>query len=632
MRESPPPAALSAVRRVHRHALLWFVVANFVLANGIGHGYIRTAGGEAWSSRWWFVNEALFDQLATGCLALGALLLLLVQVGSSPLPVRVLAAATFTTVQAFLYVDQLIFSFFKFHINGLVVNVLTTTGGWESMHIAPAEIRQFVVVGLGLLLAEFAGFGVLVRVCRPRTPATLSVTKRWGVLLAVTVCAALADRTVYALSDLHNDRETTRSARLLVPLYQPLTIKSLAGRLGGDANAASLHFEQAKPTDLLKYPLHPLHTKAPAVRPNIVWLVLDSWRYDSFNAETTPEMWALGARSQVFERQISGGNCTRYGIFSMFYGIHGNYWQNVLNWRQGPVLMSRLKELDYRIRVLSSSTLQFPEFRETVFVDVPQDIRDQWTEPTSRSRDRAMIDDLQSFVASSPAGQPFFAFLFFESTHAPYDFEPDSAIYRPYVENFRYTAMTDERNREPIRNRYLNAVHYVDGLVGDAIKSLDREGRMADTLVILTGDHGEEFHEHGYWGHNGAFTPEQVHVPMVIYVPGAEPRHIERRTEHQDLPPALLGMLGVESPTSDFAQGRPIFDDEPEPFQVSCSWDECALLDDDGALVFGTEVYNASETSVLDDDYKELKNPRTALQRRQPELVRLVSEMSTFNQ
>jgi len=35
---------------------------------------------------------------------------------------------------------------------------------------------------------------------------------------------------------------------------------------------------------------------------------------------------------------------------------------------------------------------------------------------------------------------------------------------------------------------------------------------------------------------------------------------------------------------------------------------------------------------VLDDDYKELKNPRTALQRRQPELVRLVSEMSTFNQ
>ncbi len=37
---------------------------------------------------------------------------------------------------------------------------------------------------------------------------------------------------------------------------------------------------------------------------------------------------------------------------------------------------------------------------------------------------------------------------------------------------------------------------------------------MESTVVIITGDHGEEFYEHGYWGHTSAYSPEQVKVPL----------------------------------------------------------------------------------------------------------------------
>ncbi len=42
-------------------------------------------------------------------------------------------------------------------------------------------------------------------------------------------------------------------------------------------------------------------------------------------------------------------------------------------------------------------------------------------------------------------------------------------------------------------------------------------------FAILFLDHGEECYEHGIWGHNGAFTPAQVHLRLVSHVPWMAP-------------------------------------------------------------------------------------------------------------
>ena len=78
---------------------------------------------------------------------------------------------------------------------------------------------------------------------------------------------------------------------------------------------------------------------------------------------------------------------------------------------------------------------------------------------------------------------------------------------------------------------------------------------MQNTIVVVTGDHGEELLEHGRWGHGSAFVDEQIHVPLVMRIPGQSARVIETVTSHLDIVPSLLPAFGVTNPPADYALG-----------------------------------------------------------------------------
>src|SRR5437867_1748538 len=85
------------------------------------------------------------------------------------LAVRVVGALLFTLLHAFLYVDSRIFGLFKFHFNGLVLNVLFTPGGWESMEL-PAWDVATAIAGLAAVFGlELFGYTMLIR-WAPRGP------------------------------------------------------------------------------------------------------------------------------------------------------------------------------------------------------------------------------------------------------------------------------------------------------------------------------------------------------------------------------------------------------------------------------------------------------------------------------
>src|SRR5262249_46461244 len=148
------------------------------------------------------------------------------------------------------------------------------------------------------------------------------------------------------------------------PFFQPFTLATFARR------HPEVGSSEARGADgLVHYPKAPLRFDPTGRRPNIVWIVLDSWRADAFGAELTPEISRLAERSQLFAHHVSGGNSTRFGMFSMLYGMYAAWYSNFLEERRGPVLFPALQELGYRTVVLSS--LGFPEFRRSLFVDVP---------------------------------------------------------------------------------------------------------------------------------------------------------------------------------------------------------------------------------------------------------------------
>ena len=100
-------------------------------------------------------------------------------------------------------------------------------------------------------------------------------------------------------------------------------------------------------------------------------------------------------------------------------------------------------------------------------------------------------------------------------------------IKTPYRDDINYATLNKEDLRNeivPIKNRYLNAVHHLDSQFARVFAYLKEKNLLDSTIVILLGDHGEEFMEHGYWGHNSTFVNEQIRTPLVIWMPGQAPK------------------------------------------------------------------------------------------------------------
>jgi membrane-anchored protein YejM (alkaline phosphatase superfamily) len=124
-------------------------------------------------------------------------------------------------------------------------------------------------------------------------------------------------------------------------------------------------------------------------------------------------------------------------------------------------------------------------------------------------------------------------------------------------------ALDQDTDPTPMHNRYRNSVRYVDSLAGRVLDDLRSRGLLDDTIVVVTGDHGQEFNdlELNYWGHNSNFAPAQTHVPMIVHWPGREPRTFTHVTSHMDVAPTFMTeVLGCTNPADDYSVGRDLFD------------------------------------------------------------------------
>jgi arylsulfatase A-like enzyme len=97
---------------------------------------------------------------------------------------------------------------------------------------------------------------------------------------------------------------------------------------------------------------------------------------------------------------------------------------------------------------------------------------------------------------------------------------------------------------------YDSAIRYVDDGVKQLLGTLDELGIADDTMVVLFSDHGEMMYRHGiYFDHHGLYDPD-IHVPLIIYLPGAANagKRIPHLVQHVDLAPTILDAAGVEIP------------------------------------------------------------------------------------
>jgi arylsulfatase A-like enzyme len=158
----------------------------------------------------------------------------------------------------------------------------------------------------------------------------------------------------------------------------------------------------------------------------------------------------------------------------------------------------------------------------------------------SRDTDGRIADQVVARM-DSLRQRRFFGWVFFASPHAG------------------YVAHYPELPGGSPLELYRQEIRYADEQIGRIVTALEQSGLMDRTIIVVGGDHGEEFGEHGGTRHKATVYDESVHVPLVIYVPGLGKRIEARPTSLAYVLPWLLVELGL----SDVARQRIIGDFMP---------------------------------------------------------------------
>lgn len=582
---APAAPALEGSTRRWRRLAWWslFVAGNAALAAAIALGNVPLRDNPGGSAGLAYLAIALPGHLlAFGALA-GLLPLLL---GLWPRTARTLSISAVLLQGLWLcllLVDAKVFTLYRFHLNAMVVNMVF--GGALQDQVA-LSWKTWLQVAL-LVAAVFAAEGLLAWACwklLPAAPRRRRVLQAWAAVALLMAGGQVAT----AYYDARGDRDVIAQWNYL-PWAQPITAKSFMRRLGVVSQ------QQAGLPDprhaQLQYPLHPLRCQNPH-RPNVLMVVLESLRQDVLTPQLMPNTSALAQDARVFDQHFSTGNATRYGLFGLLYGLPGGYWPSMLDEQRGSQLFQVLGQQGYDLHLYGSAPLYSPEFDRTAFADVRDQLHQGPSALKSDGRDRAIISALQQDIRVSQAAQrPWFGFVFLDSTHAPYHM-PDGypPVATPMAADIDFLKFGPEHDPTPELNRYRTAVHYADSLIGSLLDDLRAQGLAEDTIVLVTGDHAEEFNDLklNYWGHNGNFSDYQLQVPFVLHWPGRAAGRDARTSSHEDWVPTLMRhALGCENALTDYSTGQDLLADPQGPRALVVeSWSQRAVRHGDAIYVF----------------------------------------------
>jgi len=320
--------------------------------------------------------------------------------------------------------------------------------------------------------------------------------------------------------------------------------------------------------------------------PPIILMSIDTLRADhlgcyGYQRDTSPHIDEFAQQAVLFERAISQAAVTAPAHMSLFTGltpaVHGVFNHSAsgaANSTLSPTI-STLAELLTAQGYLSVSyngggnvdaDLGFGRGFESYTHDEVH-----WP----RLRDsEGELDPIRETIRRSVREQrPLFLFLHHFVCHDPYLTAPDIDRLRylddpveglpvsrgdladrdedtnPRVRFWRDIHLDNPRHLDHVVSLYDGNIHYSDFAFGEVAAILHEEGIWDDAFVILLGDHGEEFFEHGAKLHWRLFV-ETLHVPLLIKYPGGAHAgtRVSQVVRSFDLMPTLLEAMGLDLP------------------------------------------------------------------------------------
>ncbi len=455
----------------------------------------------------------------------------------------------------YILLDIKVYELYRFHINGFVLEMITGAG-FSQIFV----IDTLLILKCALVIVLISSFYIGIFYAS-RTLVNRDRMIKWKMITAGFLLLLVSANGIHAWAAATQYSSVLKSA-LYYPLHYPLTMTTELAKMGITSSSEPATLNNTKQDgSFLQYPLHPIKSQ-PTSKPNIVYIVLDSWNYRSFTPEICPNITHFAKKSAVFTNHYSGSNGTRGGIFSLFYAIPPLYWDDIEMTKTPPVFITELQKHQYDIWSITSATIANPPFNRTVFASVPN-IPLCVEDGDALTRDTRVADKfIQTLSQNKRSKNPFFALLFFDLPHAISLPKNVKKQFTPAWDAANYLALNNHTDPTPFFNLYKSCVYNDDILIGRVIKALKEGGKLSNTIVVITGDHGQEFNENkkNYWGHNGNFSRAQIGTPLIVYIPAQKAKVYHHMTTHFDIAPTVLQQaLKVTNPISDYSLGYNLF-------------------------------------------------------------------------
>ncbi len=152
-------------------------------------------------------------------------------------------------------------------------------------------------------------------------------------------------------------------------------------------------------------------------------------------------------------------------------------------------------------------------------------------------------------------GAPFFATLWTEQTHYPYAASRECLKAVDAADKVLHPqALTFDVDWP----RYAAAICDTDRMMAKIVSGLRERHLLENALIIVTGDHGEGFGQHGSYLHGLELFEDQIRVPLLISAGHALAKRIDTRlATHLDIAPTIAGAIGIAA--SDQWEGSDLF-------------------------------------------------------------------------
>lgn len=195
----------------------------------------------------------------------------------------------------------------------------------------------------------------------------------------------------------------------------------------------------------------------------------------------------------------------------------------------------------------------------------------KWEYPIELFKDHYYIDHAIRFL-DEVKEEPFALFTYLWAPHPPLKVpEPFASMYDPERITLPSNLNISSNNEPQLRRKgvpaqlaentsidhwkkvwagHLGLTTMADELLGKLIDKLEKEGKLDNTLVVFTADHGDSLGQHKLYQKMEMYE-ECVHVPLVIKIPNGVCRKIDMPVSHLDLVPTLHEMIGYISDTTE---------------------------------------------------------------------------------